>query len=270
MTLKSTHLAALALLVAIAAATPVNAAEKGVAKDKVVATVNNIAIPQGRFDLELKSVTQQGQPDSPELRNKIKEELIDLEVIAQEARKKGLDKQPEVIQMIEVTKQNILRSAFAQDYIKNHPIEEIKLMQVYENQKQALAGKKEYKVAHILVDSEKEAQAIAASLKNKGKFDKIAKEKSKDQGSKAEGGELGWSNPAAFAPPFGEALLKLNKGQISAPVQTPSGWHIIKLADVRDFVIPPYAKVKGELEKRLHQMALRDAVKALRDSAKIN
>lgn len=270
MKLKSVHLAALAVLGAIAAATPVNAADKVGGQGKPVATVNDIAIPQGRFDLELKSITQQGQPDSPELRTKIKEELIDLEVIAQEARKKGLDKQPEVAQMIEVTQQNILRNAFAQDYLKKHPIAEVKLMQVYENQKLALAGKKEYKVAHILVDSEKEAKAIAASIKNKGKFDKIAREKSKDPDSKVSGGELGWRLQAAFAEPLGEVMIKLDKGQISEPVQTQFGWHIIKLEDVRDFVLPPYDKVKGDLEKRLQQRAFRETVKALRAKAKID
>jgi peptidyl-prolyl cis-trans isomerase C len=270
MTLKSTHLAALALLVAVSAANPVTAADKSAAQDKPVATVNNIAIPQTRLDLNLKAAAQQGQADSPELRKQIKEELIDLELIAQEARKTGLDKQPEVTQMIEVTRQQILSNAFAQDYIKNHPIAEDKLKEIYENQKQVMVGKKEYKVAHILVDSEKEAQAIVTSLKNKGKFEKIAKEKSKDQGSKPQGGELGWTNPAAFVPPFAEALLKLTKGQISAPVQTEFGWHIIKLEDVRDFEIPPYDKVKASLEKRLQQTALQETVKTLRATAKIN
>lgn len=270
MTSKSAQITALAFLVGMAAANPVSAANKGGPQDKPLAIVNNIAIPQARLELNVKAAGQQGQPDSPELRKQIKEELIDLELIAQEARKKGLDKQPEVAQIIEVTTQKILRSAFAQDYIENHPIAEDKLKQIYENQKQALVGKKEYKVAHILVDSEKEAQAIAALLKNKGKFDKLAKEKSKDQGSKAQGGELGWTNPAVFAPSFGEAMLKLNKGQTSAPVQTPSGWHIIKVQDIRDFEIPPYDKVKANLEKRLQQTAIQEMVKTLRTGAKIN
>lgn len=262
--LKSNHLAALALLVVMAAATP------AVAADKPLATVNHIAIPQARLELNLKAAVQQGKTDSPELRGQIKEELIDLELLAQEARKKGLDTQPEVAQLIEVTTQRILSSALARDYLGNHPIEEERLKEIYENQKQAVLGKKEYKLAHILVDSENEAQAIVALLNNKGKFGKIAREKSKDLASKAQGGELGWSNPASFAPAFAETLVKLNKGQISAPVQTPSGWHIIKLEDLRDFEIPPYDKVKANLEKRLQQTALQETVKALRSSATIN
>lgn len=270
MTLKSPHLTALALLVAIASANPVGAADKVADQDKPLATVNNVAIPQARFDLNIKAAAQQGQPDSPELRKQIKEDLIDLELIAQEAVKKGLDKQPEVVQILEVTKQRILRNAFAQDYVKNHPIEEEKLKQIYENQKEGMAGKKEYKVAHILVASEKEAKAIVAQLKKKGDFGKIAKEKSKDPGSKAQGGEMGWTNPAGVVPPFAEAMVKLNKGQISEPVQSDFGWHIIKLEDVRDFELPPYDKIRANLEKRLQQKALQDTLQALRAQAKIN
>ena len=236
----------------------------------MIATVNSIAIPQARLDLNVKAAAQQGQTDSPELRSKIKEELVELELIAQDARKKGLDKQPEVLQIIEVTKQNILRTAYAQDFIKHHPITEETLKQEYENQKKAQDGKKEYKAAHILVDSEKEAQEVVALLKNKGDFAKIAREKSKDSRSKPQGGELGWINPAAFVPALSEAMLKLNKGQSSAPVQTKFGWHIIKLEDMRDFVIPPYDKVKGDLEKRLQQKALVESIKVLRANAKIN
>lgn len=270
MTLKSTRTATLALLVAITAAGPVSAADKKAGQDKPVATVNNIAIPQARLELNLKAATQQGQPDSPELRKQIKEELIDLELITQEARRKGLDKQPEVIQTIEITRQRILRSAFAQDYIKQNPVSEEVLKQIYQDQKQALVGKKEYKVAHILVDSEKEARAIVALLKNKGRFDTIAAEKSKDSISKAQGGDLGWINPAALPSPLAEALIKLNKGQTSAPVQTQAGWHIIKLEDLRPFEIPPYDQVKATLEIRLQQNAIQETVKSLRASAKIN
>lgn len=264
MTRTSSHLAVLALLFAFVAVAPVHAA------DKPVATVNNLAIPQARLELSVKAAEKQGQNDSPELRKEIKEELIDLEIIAQEARKKGLDKQPEVAEMVEVTRQRILRTAFAQDFIKKHPITEAALKQEYEKQKKSVLGKKEYKVAHILVDSEKAAQAVAALLKNKGDFAKIAKEKSQDSGSKAQGGELGWANPGAFVPAFSEAMLKLNKGQVSAPVQTQYGWHIIKVEDIRDFEIPPFEKVKANFEQGMQQRALQEAVASLRAGAKIN
>jgi peptidyl-prolyl cis-trans isomerase C len=238
-------------------------------ESSVIITVNKTPIPQARIDLRLKVAAQQGQPDSPDLRKAIRDDLINLEVISQEAVKKGLDQQPEVVQQIELTKQTALANAYVMDFVKNHPLSEDALKQEYENQKSHY-GNKEYKVEHILVDSEKEAQAIIVELKKKGsKFDKIAKKSSKDPGSKDKGGDLGWTVPTTFVQPFGEAILKLNKGEMSAPVQTQYGWHVIKLDDIRDLKIPTMEEVKGNLEKRLQQLAIQDAIKALRANAVI-
>lgn len=272
--LKPSNIAAIAILAAITANT-VNAVENNAA-DKVAApdsnisvTVNKKPIPQARIDLRIKAATQQGQPDSPELRKAVRDDLINLEVIAQEAVKKGLDSQPEVMQQIELARQSALAGAFVQDYAKSHPIAEATIKQEYENLKSHL-GNKEYKVAHILVDSEKDAQAISAALQKKGsKFDKVAKEKSKDPGSKDKGGDLGWTVPSNFVQPFHEAILKLNKGQVSAPVQTQFGWHVIKLDDVRELKAPEFDAVKANLERRLQQQAIQDAIKALRANAEI-
>jgi peptidyl-prolyl cis-trans isomerase C len=266
MLIKPSNLAALALLAAIAANT-VYAAEK-VAESNNAATVNGVAIPQARVDMRLKAAAQQGQPDSPELRKAVRDDLINLEVIAQEAIKKGLDKQTEVAQQIELAKQSALAGAFVQDYAKNHPVAEAALMQEYENLKKRV-GNKEFKVSHILVDSEEAAKKVAAEVK-KGKFDKIAKAQSKDPGSKDKGGDLGWTVPSNFVQPFGEAILKLSKGQISAPVQTQFGWHIIKLEDTRELKVPAFEEVRPNLEKRLQQQAIQDAIKSLRANAKID
>ena len=276
--LKTSNIAALAIFAAIAANT-VNAADNNTAPaaaskvaatdENITITVNKTPIPQARVDLRLKVAAQQGQPDSPELRKLIREDLINLEVISQEATKLKLDKQPEVVQQIELTRQTALANAYVMDYVKSHPISEDALKKEYENQK-AHFGDKEYKVEHILVDTEKEAQAIVAELKKKGsKFDKIAKKSSKDPGSKDKGGELGWTNPANFVQPFGEAILKLKKGETSAPVQTQYGWHIIRLEDIRDLKVPTMEEVKGNLEKRLQQLSIQDAIKALRANADI-
>lgn len=266
--LKPSNMAALALLAAIAANT-VYAADKVAEQEKnTAATVNSIAIPQARIDMRVKAAAQQGQPDSPELRKAIKDDLINLEVISQEALKKGLDKQPEVVQQIELSRQSVLAGAFVQDYAKSHPIPEETLKQEYENLKTRV-GNKEFKVAHILVETEKEAQSIVAELKKKGKFDKIAKEKSKDPGSKDKGGDLGWTVPSSFVPPFAEAIPKLSKGQVSAPVHTQFGWHVIKLEDIRDLK-PVYEEVKPNIEKRLQQQSIQEAIKSLRANAKID
>jgi peptidyl-prolyl cis-trans isomerase C len=237
------------------------------ADDKPV-TVNGVTIPEARVDLRVKFAARQGEADTPELRKMIKDDLINLELMSQEAVKKGLDKQPDTIQQLELARQSTLAGAFVQDYTKNHPISEDTLKQEYDSLKSKL-GSKEYKVAHILVDSEKEAAAISRQLKKGAKFDKLAKAKSKDPGSSANGGELGWNAPSNFVPPFAEAMLTLKKGQVSAPVQTQFGWHIIKLEDTRDLKVPPFDQVKPNLMQRMQQQAVQKAIANLRASAKI-
>ncbi|MDO8310575.1 MAG: peptidylprolyl isomerase [Sideroxyarcus sp.] len=238
------------------------------AEEKSAALVNGVSIPQSRVDLRVKvATTQGGQPDSPELRKAIRDDLVNLEVLSQIAVKNGLDKQPEIAQQIELSKQQVLAGAFVQDYAKSNPTGEDVLKQDYEALK-ARVGNKEYKMSHILVATEDEAKAVAKRVK-KEKFAKLAKEKSKDPGSKDNGGDLGWQVPSNFVQPFGEAVAKLNKGQISEPVQTQYGWHVIKLEDTRELKVPTFEEVKPQLEKRRQQESIQKAINELREKAKI-
>jgi peptidyl-prolyl cis-trans isomerase C len=260
--LKTGKFAALAILSALA----VNPA---FAEDKSAALVNGVSIPQARVDLRVKIAVTQGQADSPELRKAIREDMISLEVLAQEAKKKGLDNDPEVIQQTELAKQSVLVSAFVQDYTKNHQISDDQLKQEYDKLKANL-GKSEYNVSHILVETEDEAKAIIAQLGKKGKFDKIAKAKSKDAGSAERGGSLGWAVPSNFVPPFANAVLSLKKGTYTKePVKSQFGWHIIKLDDVRDLKVPSFEELKPQIQQRLQQQSIQEYIADLRSKAKI-
>jgi peptidyl-prolyl cis-trans isomerase C len=258
--LKYSKLAVLALLGAIATGT-------AYAESKSVATVNGAAIPQARLDMRIKSAMAQGQPDSPDLRNAVRDELINIEVLAQAANKKGLNKQAEVVQQIELSKQTILASAFVQDYVKNHPFSDDVLRQEFDKiNKQR--GNKEYKVSHILLKTEDEAKAVAEQLKT-GKFEDVAMDKSQDPGSSVKGGDLGWAVPSNFVKPFADAMVGLNKGQISAPVQSQFGWHIIKLEDSRDMKVPSFEEVKPNLTQHMQQQLVQKAIAEQRAKATI-
>lgn len=259
--LKPIKLAALALLCLFAAG-------QAYAEDKSVATVNGVAIPQSRMDLLLQTVTAQGQPDTPELRDAIKDRLINIQILSSEAVKQGLDQQADTIQQLEIAKEDTLANAYVQSYIKEHPISDDALKQAYDDVK-ARTGSKEYKARHILVETESEAKAIAAQLKKGAKFDKLAASKSKDMGSSKRGGELDWSVPTTFVKPFADALTGLSKGQVSAPVQTQFGWHIIKLDDVRDLKFPAFDDIKPQLMQNLQKQALQKQVADLREKAKV-
>ncbi len=238
------------------------------ADDKAAALVNGVSIPQARVDLRVKVAAQQGQPDTPELRKAIREDLINLEAISQAATKNGVDKQTEIAQQLELARESVLASAYVQDYAKSHPITDEAMKQEYENLKTRV-GNKEYKLSHILVETEDDAKKVEAELKKGGKFAKVAKAKSKDPGSADKGGELGWAVPSNFVQPFGEAVVKLNKGQVSAPVQTQYGWHIIKLEDTRELKVPTFEEMKPKIENRLQQQSIQKAIEDLRSKAKI-
>jgi len=257
----SAKFAALAILGALAA-TP------AFADGKSAAMVNGVSIPQSRVDMHIKAAEAQGQPDSPDLRKAIREEMINREVIAQEAVKLGLDKQPDAVQQLEIARQSVLVGAFLQDYAKKNPIGEDLLKQEYDKLKARL-GNKEYNARHILVETEAEAKDIIAQLGKKTKFEKLAK-KSKDAGSAEQGGSLGWAVPSNFVPPFANALTALKKGEYTKePVQSQFGWHVIKLDDVRDLRVPPFEELKPQLQQRLQQQTVQKVITELRAKAKI-
>ena len=239
------------------------------------AKVTPISIPQERIDLRVQIITDQGQAETPELRKAVREDLINIELMSQEALKSGLDKQSEVSQKLELSKQTILASAFVQEYMKKHPVSNETLAQEYERLK-AVLGSKEYKVRHILVEKESAAISISAKLKKGGwigNIDRLAKINSKDEETKDHGGDVGWvpvgNIPSAFDKPFGDALMKLSKGEISEPVHTQYGWHVIKLEDVRDLKLPSFEELKPKLIQRVQQDAVKQMVSILRDKAKI-
>lgn len=234
-----------------------------------VARVNGVAIPQSRMDLMIKANVAQGQEDTPEMRKALRENIIAEEIMAQEAVKKGLDRSPEVIAQMELSRQAVLVRAFQADYIKKNQVSDETLRKEYEILKVQM-GDKEYNARHILVENEAEAKSIIASLKSGGDFHKIASEKSKDEGSKDKGGELGWSPSAAYVRPFAEALTALQKGGMTeTPVKTAFGWHIIKLEDVRPMKVPPFEEVKQNIQQRILQREFASAVQELRSQAKV-
>jgi len=244
---------------------PALAADKG----KPVATVNGQAIPQNMYDAFIAEQKAQGAPDSPELQNAIKEELVRREILSQEAKKKGLDKTPDVAAKMDLARQAVLIQAYLADYMRANPISDDKLKKDYEAIKTQL-GSTEYKARHILVDKEEDAKAIIAKL-NKGEpFAELAKQ-SKDPGSKDSGGELGWSSPKSYVKPFADALQSLKKGETTKdPVKTEFGYHVIQLEDSRPLSPPPFEQVKPQLQQRASQQQVEQLIKDLRAKAKVN
>jgi peptidyl-prolyl cis-trans isomerase C len=239
------------------------------AADGVIATVNGKPIKQSVYDFIVKDATARGQNVDDNTRNVIINKLVSSELVAQEAQRIGLDKQPDYIARQELAQRELLVNAFLADYIKKNPVSDADTKAAYDDYKKQL-GDKEYSASHILVATEAEAKDVIAQLGKGGDFAKIAKDKSKDPGSQEKGGDLGWFSLGGMVKPFGDAVSKLQKGGITqTPVQTQFGWHVIKLNDIRDAQPPAYEKVKDDLQKRLQQQKLEKLLSDLRAKAKI-
>lgn len=233
-----------------------------------LAVVNGKAVPSSRVDVMLKQMVSQGQQDSPQLRAMIKEELINREILIQEADKMGLGNSAEVKNQLEIARQSIVIRSLVADFLKKNPVKDADVKAEYDKFK-AQAGDKEYHARHILVEKEDEAKAIIAKLKSGSKFEDLAKQ-SKDPGSAARGGDLDWAAPASYVKPFSDAMIALQKGQITeTPVQSQFGFHVIKLEDVRAAKIPTLEEVKPQISESLQQKKLQAFQQELRKKAKI-
>jgi peptidyl-prolyl cis-trans isomerase C len=239
--------------------------------DTVAANVNGTPIYASTVDMMVKERTAQGQPDSPELRKAIIENLAMQMLVAAEATKKGLDKAPETVRQMDMVRQSILANAFVQDYLKNNALTDAQLKAEYDKIN-AKAGGNEYKARHILVATEAEAKDIIAKLKKDIKqFEALAKAKSMDPGSKVNGGDLGWFNPAGMVPEFGAAVAKLEKGKFSEePVKSQFGYHVILLEDSKPITPPPLEQVKEQLKQQVQRQNLKTFFDDMKAKAKID
>ena len=232
-------------------------------------SVNGVAIPKAYVDAMNRERELSGQPATPEITKAIKEELINREILVQAARKKGLEKNAAIAAQMDMARQAVLIRAYFDDFVKANPVNDAALKTQYDAISVQM-GNKEYKARHVLVDSEDEAKTIIANLGRGESFEKLAKDKSKDTGSKDNGGDLDWGPAGRYVPEFGNALKALQKGETTkTPVKTQYGFHVIRLDDVRDLKVPTFEEAKDNLRQRAQQEQVANLVKSLRDRAKI-
>jgi len=242
---------------------------KPAAKGGNVATVNGVAVPQARADIIMQQQQQRGAPDNEQMRAAVREELINREVIAQEAQRVGMANSAEVKAQLDIVRQEIIVGAYLRDYARKHPVTEAEIQKEYDRAK-AQHGDKEYKARHILVETEDQAKSLIAELKKGAKFDDLASKNSKDTGSAQRGGDLDWNVPGTFDKMFSDAMVKLEKGKYSdAPVKTRFGFHIIQLDDVRPAKFAALGEVRPRIQQMLVQNKIDELIKGLRAKAKI-
>jgi peptidyl-prolyl cis-trans isomerase C len=234
-----------------------------------VAVVNGTAIPKSRADALIGQLVKQGQQDTPQLHQAVRDELINREILMQEAVREGVPSRADVKAQVAVAQQTVVLRAMIEDFAaKNKPSDAEVKARYDELVKQA--GGKEYHLHHILVDNEQQAKDLIAKIKGGAKFEDLAKQFSKDPGSGKNGGDLDWANPKSYVPEFSAAAEKLQKGQMTdTPVHTQFGWHIIRVDDIRDIAPPPLDQVKAQIVQQMQQEKLQAFEQNLRTKAKI-
>ena len=249
----------LVLFVSIIAVAITNSA---FAADDAVATVNGTKIKKQMIDAATK-----GGNVSPE---QVINELISIELLYQEAVKKKLDKNPEVTMQLELAKKNLLANALLRQSDVAKPISDEEIKKVYD-EKVKSQNLTEYKARHILItSSEDDAKAVIADLDKGTAFEELAKSKSSDPGTKEQGGDLGWFNPAQMVPEFSQVVANMNKGTYTrTAVKTRYGWHIIKLEDTRTATPPTLEQTSKQISGAIQQKRIQDYIEALRKKAKI-
>jgi peptidyl-prolyl cis-trans isomerase C len=258
MTLKKTHLW---VLLAAFAAAPAFAQN--------IAVVNGTPIPKARADALIDQLVHQGQQDTPQLQMAVREELVNREILMQEALRRGLPNRPDIKAQIAVAQQTVVLRALIEDFVKNNTPTDAEVTARY-NALIKDAGGKEYHLHHILVDNEQQAKDLIAKIKAGASFEDLAKQYSKDPGSGKNGGDLDWSDPKAYVPEFADAATHLQKGQMTdTPVHTQFGWHIIRVDDVRNITPPPLEQVRPQIVQQIQQEKLQAFEEGLRKNAKI-
>ncbi len=236
--------------------------------DPVVARANGVDIRQSDLTLaedEVGSSMPQMPPEQK--RDYLITYLADVILLSQAADQQKLGDRDDVKHRIALERNKVLMETLLQD-TGHAAITDDAMRKVYDEAVKQMPPEQEVHARHILVPTEDEAKAIEAQLKKGADFAALAKEKSKDPGA-AEGGDLGWFTKDQMVPEFAEVAFKLDKGQISDPVKTQFGWHIIKVEDKRTKPTPTFDEVKGQLENYVAHRAQADLVQKIRSAANI-
>ncbi len=251
------------LVLALAAASPVLADDNA-----VVAKVDGSEIRQSDVKLaeeELGASLQQMDPATR--RENVIAFLIDMKIVAKAADAQKLGDSDAFKKRLAFNRDRLLMDSLLTEQGKSATTDAA-MKQVYEEASKQISSEQEVHARHILVESEDEAKQVLAELKKGADFAELAKKKSKDPGA-SDGGDLGFFTKEQMVPEFSAAAFKMEPGQLSEPVKSAFGWHIIKVEEKRNRKAPEFEQVKGQLETYVARKAQSEYVAKLRDAAKI-
>jgi len=238
------------------------------ANDPVVARVNGAEIRQSDIAMAEEELGAQLQGPPQQQREQLIAYLTDVLLVAQAAEKQKVADSPEFKRRETLMRNKLLMGTMLQAHAKAAATDE-EMHKVYDEAVKPMGAEEEVRARHILVETEDEAKAIAQDVKGGADFAEIAKEKSQDPGSAKDGGDLGYFVKANMVPEFADVAFKMYPGQVSNPIKTQFGWHIIKLEDRRSRQVPDFEQVRNQIESFVARRAQTEFVAQLRDTAKI-
>jgi peptidyl-prolyl cis-trans isomerase C len=260
-------LAAGALALAVFLVAPATA-PRAQSPDTVLARVNGVDIRQSDLSYAEEEIGGNMPQMPPEQkRDYLITYISDVILLSQAAQQQKLGDRDSVKRRIDLERNKVLMEALLQD-VGQAALTDQAMHKVYDEAVKQIGNEQEVHARHILVPTEDEAKAIEAELKKGADFAALAKQKSKDPGA-AEGGDLGYFTKDQMVPEFAEVAFKLDKGQVSDPVKTQFGWHVIKVEDKRTKPTPTFDEVKNQLENYVAHRAQAELVEKLRSAASI-
>ncbi|AMB44612.1 MULTISPECIES: peptidylprolyl isomerase [Methylobacteriaceae] len=245
---------------------PVSAA---VPPETVVARVNGQAITAADLAIaaEDPALSLPGVDEGAK-QNLLVDYMVDLKVGAQAAEAAKVGDAPEFKRKLAYFRDKLLLDDYLEREAKKAVTPEA-AKALYEQTVKSMKPEEEVRARHILVESEDEAKKIAARVKGGEDFAKIAGEVSKDPGSKTEGGDLGWFSQERMVKPFADAAFKMTPGQVSDPVKTQFGWHVLRVEEKRTKPVPTFDEMKEQIDQYLTRKAQQDTIVKLREAAKV-
>jgi peptidyl-prolyl cis-trans isomerase C len=204
----------------------------------------------------------------PDVRDKVLRGMMAEKLILAEATAKGVDKSDAVVKQLEDMKKKLVVKSFL-DSKTAEMITDADLKKQYDAIVAVNKDEREVRARHILVPTEAEAKDVRKKLDEGKKFEDVAKDFSKDPGSAKNGGDLGYFTKDKMVKPFADAAFAMKKGEISQPVKSDFGWHVIKVEDSRAVKPPAFAEVKEQIRNKLQQEKLNEYVGGLVNAAEV-
>jgi len=247
------------------------AAKTAVAAGTVL-NVNGVAITETAVNRVLAELQSQGATVTPQVREQVISEMVVRQVMVSEATRRGLDKSPAFAEQLDELRRRLLVETLLAEHQRSTPVTEQDERAEYARQKKLLGDgdtTPQYLLSQIVLKTEQQARDVISLLKSGSAFEKLAGD-SIDEAGKANGGKVGWVLPSDVLPSIGNVIVNLSKGTVAAaPIQSPAGWHVIRVDDVRPFKIPAFDDAKPQIRQALQVQRRQALVDSLLKAADI-